>query len=346
MNGQHAAHRPRVIIVASRQRSSSTRLADLLAKPSPIGASGACPLHVHGFGEPFLRQWKGDSGGAFARLEEHLLERSNVSHAAYAARFARPLEFALALADGACRKEHPVECAEPARCSCAVVLKAFDIHLQGSRRPGATAPREFARLLAHPASRVLVLERSAAEEACSFAWGASYKRAQHEQHAQAGFTFAPTRTEDEAQSYARFRRSCCAAPERLGCAEGTWNRAWFATELAAHRRWFDWVRATLRRGAAPHTEVRYEDVVRNATATATAARDFAAACTLARAVTGSRPADLFEREVSGEAGESAAPAASGSRGAGGSGRGKKKNRKRFDGTKKKRSERAQGAGGE
>ena len=52
-----------------------------------------------------------------------------------------------------------------------------------------------------------------------------------------------------------------------------------------------------------------------------------------------------EREASGEAGESAAPAASGPRGAVGSGRGKK-NKKRFDGTKKKRSERAQGAGGE
>ena len=203
------------VIVASRQRSSSTSLARAIAQRlGPCSVFADEMLHHHGptydlIADVSGRGWKSQ---AVLHRAGNPLGLARAAHAAWTSRVQNTT--------AACRDAHVT-----------LVMKVFDVHKNFFLN----------KLFTHRAACVVVLERDAAAEECSLRWAAHTGDWGEEPALPTtrAADLSRPRQEEQRAAYANFRRANC-------------SRAGTAAFRLAHDAWFARVRAKLREARAEH----------------------------------------------------------------------------------------------
>ena len=229
----------RLIVILSRQRSSSSNLAVLLGGlrnsrfAARTGTVGPCLRCITNFNEISDRGYPSQDAGASLFVGGTHGELGLLQYA-LAVRNAVCSGRTIAGADGTTWPPQGRGC-EAHDDACAITFKLFDSH--------SIPMNQLRELLEYQGTAAIVLERDAHDEECSLRWA--------EQSGDFSITPAFRENRKSPTNYEAFRRRCKAT--------SAFSRA--------HNSWFEHVRKTLREVQRPWLEVRFEEATANASAT-------------------------------------------------------------------------------
>ena len=213
-----------IIVILSRQRSSSSFLSTLLGgnqwNAEEVGAFGPCLQCTTNFNE-ITRRGVADQDNGASKLAGGTHKDWDL------------LRYAHAVRNASCERD-----AHGCQGACAIVFKLFDAH--------GVHKWQLRALLQHTRTAAILLERNASDELCSKLWAVKSNDygitpMHHElNHKQTGKNLSIT--------YAEYRHTC--PPPSRGFEAG-------------HAAWFDLIRLTLRELGRPSLELRFDEVTTN-----------------------------------------------------------------------------------
>lgn len=224
--------RPLTIVVAARQRSGSTFLAESIWERAKNMTNGASEDEPWFLDEPWIAAQERPANKDIEEMVHWPVDR----------RLENPLGYIQALHSARCHQLHQSKSWRGA-CKFTIVLKLFDIHYTNSIFKQANASM-LRPLFSDPSSRVVVLERDPISQHCSLMWA---EKTNH--------WWLPETPESSRKAYEAFKRDKCSHT-----AITSERRAF----IRDHERWFATVHEALRTapdGLRRSMNVTYDDLM-------------------------------------------------------------------------------------